>query len=948
MMVVRRPRDGSPDPGGLNLYRRAGDWVMSTLVDRAAETAALAAALAAVRDGLRGVVVLRGEAGVGKTALLDWAAGQAGDMQVARVAGVQAEMGMGFAGLHQLLAPFLGGLDGLPGPQRQALGSAFGLVDGPPPDRFLVGLAALTLLTDAAADRPVLCLVDDAQWLDQVSVEVLGVIARRLYADRVGVLFTVRDGSDGSDGAAGLAGLPELTLGGLPGAAAGELLAVSAAAPVDGRVSAQIVAEVAGNPLALVELAGELTPAELSGAVALDWPLRFGGRLEELYLSRVRALPAGTQMMLLVAAADPSGDPALVAKAAGLLSIDPEAGEAAGVERLVSWEPRVRFRHPLIRSAAYYAAPAGARRRAHAALAAFTDPELDPDRRAWHLAEAAAGPDEQVATELVRSAGRAQARGGLAAAAAFLERAAALTPDLTRRGGRALAAAEANVRAGGFSRARDLLATAETGPLDEFSSAQADLLRGQIAFASGLGSDAPSLMLKAAERLKLLDLDLARQTYVDAWQAAFFAGHLAGAGDLLEVSRAVRALPPPTHPPRLVDLALDGFALLVTDGPTAAAPALRRATSAFESPDIPAEEILRWGFVATVADEALWDDGGWPVTVRQVQLAREAGALVQLPILLNRMGANAVWNGDFTAATSLIAEADAVREATGTPLAPYAAMILAAFRGNQAEAAPLIRSALEQAAAGGQGLAATVANWVAAVLYNGLGRYEEALAAAQEASKHKHVYHAVWALPELIEAAARAGNPRVAKEALDRVTQTARAGGTEYGLGIEARCRAVLGEGEAAERHYGEAISRLGRSRRRPELARTHLLYGEWLRRERRRREARDQLAAAVEMFDAMGMEAFAGRARAELRATGERARARGPGAPDVLTPQEAQIARMVAGHLTNREIAARLFISASTVEYHLRKIFRKLGVTSRGQIARTLQDHEETPSWPG
>jgi DNA-binding CsgD family transcriptional regulator len=916
---------------------------MSTLLGRAAETAALAAVLAAVRGGLSGVLVLCGEAGIGKTVLLEWAAGQADDMQVARVTGVQAEMGLGFAGLHQLLVPFLDGLDGLPRPQRRALGSAFGLVDGPPPDRFLVGLAALTLLTDAAAGRPVLCLVDDAQWLDQVSVEILGFIARRLYADRVGVLFTVREGSGAP---AGLAGLPELTLGGLPVEAADELLAVSAAAPVDGRVSAQIVAGVAGNPLALVELAGELTPAELSGAVALEWPLRFGGRLEELYLSRVRALPADTQMLLLVASADPSGDPALMAKAAGQLGIDPEAGEAAGVERLVSWEPWVRFRHPLIRSAAYYAAPVGARRRVHATLAAFTDPELDPDRRTWHLAEAAAAPDEQVATELVRSADRAQACGSLAAAATFLERAAALTPDPTRRGVRTLDAAEANVRAGAFGKARDLVATVEAGPLDELASARADLLRGQIAFGSGLGSDAPPLLLKAAKRLEPLNLDLARQTYVDAWQAAFFAGHLAGAGDLLEVSRAARALPPPAPPPRVVDLALDGFARLVTDGPAAAAPVLRQATRAFASADIPAEEILRWGFIATVADEALWDDGGWRVTVRQVQLAREAGALVQLPILLNRMGVDAVWSGDFTAATSLIAEADAVREATGAPLAPYAAMMLAAFRGNQADAAPMIESAVEQAAAGGQGLAATVANWVAAVLYNGLGSYEEALAAAREASEHGHAYQAVWALPEFIEAAVRTGHPHIADEALDRVTETARAGGTEHGLGIEARCRALLSEGEAAERYYGEAISRLSHSRRRPELARAHLVYGEWLRRERRRREARDQLRSAFEMFDAMGMEAFAGRARIELRATGEQARRRRPGVPEVLTPQEAQIARMVAEHLTNREIAARLFISASTVEYHLRKIFRKLGVTSRGQLARTLQDDKETPGW--
>jgi DNA-binding CsgD family transcriptional regulator len=906
------------------------------LLDRTTETAALARVLAAARDGLSGVLVLRGDAGIGKTVLLEWAAGQAHDMQLARVAGIQAEMGMGFAGLHQLLVPFLGGLDGLPGPQRQALESAFGLVAGSAPDRFLVGLAALTLLTDVAAGQPVLCLVDDAQWLDQVSVEVLGFVARRLYADRMGMLFTVRE-EEGPAGA--LAGLPELMLGGLPGEAAGELLAASAGTQVDGGVSAQVVAGVAGNPLALVELAEELTPAELSGAVPLAWPPRFGGQLEELYLARVRSLPSDTQMMFLVAAADPSGDPALVHSAAGQLGIGPEAGEAAGIQRLVSWQPRVRFRHPLVRSAAYYAAPAGARRRAHAALAAVTDPDADPDRRAWHLAEAAPEPDEDVAAELERSASRARARGGLAAAAALLERAAALTPDPVRGSERVLAAAQANLQAGAFGKACELLATAEAGPLEEFQAARADLLRARIAFASSLGSDAPPLLLKAAKRLEPLNLDLARETYVDAWQAAFFAGYLAGAGDLLEVSRAARALPAPTHPPRLVDLVLDGFALLGTDGPAAAAPVLRQATSAFASPDIPQEEILRWGFVATVADEALWDDDGWRVTVRQVQLARDVGALDQLPILLNRMAVETVWSGDFAAATLLIAEAGAVCELTGSRFAPVAAMMLAAFRGREAEAVPLIQSTIEQSTAGGQGVSVTVAHWVAAVLYNGLGRYEEALVAARQASALKHVYISVWALPELIEAAARTGNSRMAADALDRLTETTRAGGTEDGLGIEARSRALLSEGEAAEGYYREAIGRLSNARRRPEVARAHLLYGEWLRRQRRRRDARDQLRIAFAMFDGMGMEAFAGRARAELRATGERARARGPEGPGVLTPQEEQIARLVVEHLSNREIAARLFISASTVEYHLRKIFRKLGVSSRTQLSRTLRN---------
>ncbi|HEX6519724.1 MAG TPA: LuxR C-terminal-related transcriptional regulator [Streptosporangiaceae bacterium] len=914
------------------------------MLDRGTETAALEGVLAQVRDGLSGVLVLRGDAGIGKTVLLEWAAGQAPDMQLARMAGVEAEMAIGFAGLHQLLVPFLGGLDELPGPQRQALGSAFGLVAGPPPDRFLVGLAALTLLTDAAAARPVLCLVDDAQWLDQVSVEVLGFVARRLYADRVGMVFTVRN-EDGR--AVALAGLPVMAVAGLPAEPAGELLALSVGTRVDSRVRAQVVADVAGNPLALVELAGELTPTELSGAVPLAWPLRFGGRLEELYLSRVRTLPSDAQLLLLVAAADPSGDPALVHKAAGQLGTGLEAGEAAGTRRLVCWHPRVRFRHPLIRSAAYYAAPLEVRRQAHAALAAVTNPDADPDRRAWHLAEAAAGPDEQVAAALERSAGRAQARGGLAAAAEFLERSALLTADPTRYTERVLETAEANMRAGAFGKARNLLVAAESGSLDEFQGARVDLLRGQIAFASGFGSDAPPLLLKAAKRLEPIDLELARETYVDAWRAAFFAGYLAEAGDLLEVSRAARALPPPRQP-RMVDLVLDGFALLGTDGSAAAAPVLRQAASAFAGPDVLEDELLRWGFVATVADEALWDHEGWRVTVRQVQLARDAGALDQLSFLLNRMAVEAVWSGDFAAATLLISEAREVCEATGSRFAPVAAMMLAAFRGREAEAVPLIQSNIEQAIAEGQGVSVTIAHWGAAVLYNGLGRYDEALAAARQASEHEHVYISAWALPEFIEAAARTGNPRNLDDALDLLAGSARAGGTDFGRGIEARSRALLSEATAAEGHYREAIDLLGRGRRRPELARAHLLYGEWLRRQRRRRDARDQLRTAIEMFDSLGMEGFAARARTDLRPTGERVRPRDPGAPQLLTPQEEQIARLVTEHLSNREIAARLFISASTVEYHLRKIFRKLGVSSRAEVARSFRDDSGIPGRQG
>jgi DNA-binding CsgD family transcriptional regulator len=896
-------------------------WTVRSLLDRGREMAALEGVLAEVRDGLSGVLVLRGEAGIGKTMLLDWAARQADDMQLARMAGVQAETGMGFAGLHQLLVPFLGGLDGLPGPQRQALGSAFGLVAGPAPDRFLVGLAALTLLTDAAAEQPVLCLVDDAQWLDQVSVEVLGFIARRLYADRVGMLFTFREGERG---AAALAGLPELIIGGLPPEAAGELLAASADAPVDGRVSAQVVAGVAGNPLALVELAGELTPEELSGTVPLAWPLRFGGHLEELYLARVRALPADTRSLLLVAAADPSGDPGLVYQAAARLGAGAEAGEAAGTDRLVSWQPSVRFRHPLIRSAAYYAAPAGARRRAHAALAQVTDPGADPDRRAWHRAEATAGPDEQVAAELERSAGRAQTRGGLAAA-------------------------EANAHAGAFAKALELLATVEAGgsrPLDELQHARVSLLRGHIAHASGRGGDAPSLLLNSARRLEPFNLPLARRTYLSAWSAAAVAGHLARADVLLEVSRAARALPPPVEPPRPVDLVLDGLARLVTDGPAAAAPVFRQAVTVFASENFSRGEGLASGWMAAVF---LWDDdAGQALMAREVRQARAVGALEYLPIFLVPLAISAGWRGDFPAAASLIAEADAIAAATGIPIAPYAATFTAALRGDQAELTRLIETTVAEAEARGHGAAATSAHWAVALLHNGLGRYADALAAAEQTTQDANLYVSMWALPELIEAAVRTANNHTAAEALERLAETTRAGGTDFGLGLEARCRALLSEGGAAEACYREAVERLGRTRLRTEAARAHLVYGEWLRRQRRRRDARDQLRTAFEMFDSIGMESFAARARAELRATGEQAPRRGLGVREVLTPQEEQIGRLLTEHLSNREIAARLFISASTVEYHLAKVFRKLGVSSRGEVARSFRAGKENSGQQG
>ena len=608
----------------------------------------------------------------------------------------------------------------------------------------------------------------------------------------------------------------------------------------------------------------------------------------------------------------------------------------------------VRFRHPLARSAAYRLASVTERQEGHETLAEVTDPVADPDRRAWHRAQAAPGPDEDVAVELENSAGRAQARGGLAAAAAFLERAALLTSDPARYAERALAAAQAKLQAGAFGEALELLVAAEAGPLDAFQRARVDLLRGQIAFASGLGRDAPPLLLQAARRLEPLNLDLARETCLSAWMAAVFAGRMAGPVDLLEVSRAARALPPPTDPPRPVDLVLDGLALAATDGPAAAAPTLRQAVRVFAGPDITAEEGLRWGWFAQAAASALWDFDAWRAMLgRQVRLARDAGALDQLPIMLGALGVSAVWSGDFAAAASLITESDAVCKATGSRVAPYAAMYLAALRGHQAEAIPLIEAAIAEAAAEGQGVAATFAHWVTAILYNGLGRYADALAAAGQATQDAHLYTSMRALPELIEAAARSGNTGVAAEALERLAETTQAGGTDFGVGLEARSRALVSRGQAAEGCYREAIDRLGRTQLRPDLARAHLLYGEWLRRENRRADARAQLRTAHEMLDAMGMAAFSERAGHELRATGGIVRKHAVQVPSTLTAQEVHIARLARDGRTNPEIGTQLFLSARTVEWHLRNVFTKLGIGSRRELnaalARLAPDRQPT-----
>ena len=632
------------------------------LTDRRAECGALDRLVDAVGAGESRALVVRGDPGAGKTALLEYLAGRASDSryQVVRVVGVQSEMELAFAGLHQLCAPMLSRAGQLPVPQRDALLTALGVAAGPPPDRFLLGLAVLGLLSEVAGDRALMCLVDDVHWLDRASAQVLGFTARRLAADPVGLVFAAREPGEE------LAGLAELEVGGLRDDAARTLLESALAGPLDARVRDLIIAETRGNPLALLELPRGLTPAELAGGFGLPGATPLTGRIEDSFARQLEALPAETRRLVLLAAADPSGDRALIWRAAGRLGIPIQAAGPAAEAGLVEFGARVRFRHPLARSAAYRLAPIQARQEMHAALAEVTDPAADPDRRAWHRAQAAPGPDEEVAAELERSAERAQARGGLAAAAAFLERAVMLTADPARRAERALAAAQAHMHAGGFGNALDLLATAEAGVLDEFASARVDLLRGQIAFASSRGSDAPPLLLKAAKRLEPLNRDLARDTYLTAWMAATYAGHLAGAGDMLEVCRAAQALPPPEQASGPLDLLLEGLALLVTEGPAAAAPALRQAVSAFASADIPMSDRLQFGPMAQGAAIALWNEEGQrAILIRQVELARAVGALDQLPVDLVALAIDDAWRGDFAGASSLIAECDAVCAATG-------------------------------------------------------------------------------------------------------------------------------------------------------------------------------------------------------------------------------------------------------------------------------------------
>ncbi|HET7739771.1 MAG TPA: AAA family ATPase [Mycobacterium sp.] len=915
---------------------------------RARECAVLRDLLTGVKAGSGQVLLLRGEAGVGKTALLDFAVEQSAGFRISRVAGVESDMELAFAGLQQLCAPLMDHIDEIPEPQREALAVAFGRGVGPTPERFLVGLAVLSLMAVAASRQPLLFVIDDVQWLDEVSVQTLGFVARRLLAEPIALVFAIRD-----NGADVLTGLPELLIEGLSDSDARKLLDSVVMGRLDERVRDRIVAETRGIPLAVLEVPRNVSASELAGGFGNTGTRPSAGQIEEGFIRRIRSLPAATQLLVLAAAAEPLGDAALFLRTAEQLGIPVDAlapAEAAGV---IEFGPRMRFHHPLVRSAAYRAADVADRRAIHHALAQATDPELDPDRRAWHSANAAAGPDDAVAADLEISAGRAQVRGGVAAAAAFLERAAVLTADPVLRGSRAIAAAQAKRDAAASEAAYELLAMAELGPLTDHQRGQVARLRAQINFERSRGSgdtgprlsDAVSQLVAAARKLETLDGDLARETYVEALAAAMYSARCGHPAALAEVAEAaLAAVQRVAQLQRPIDFLLSGMASRITGGASAGADHLRTALELWcthaEQND---GQALGWITLAfpitqeTAADE-LWDD---EITHRlataMVGYAREAGALAVLPPALTYRAGVHVLAGEFATAATLLEEADSISLATGNSPVRYHSLMIAAWRGAPDDALRLIEAASADGAERGEGRLLGVAEYATAALFNGLGRYDEAFAAARKACEHEDLGFYSWCLFELIEAASRSGQQDTSTQALRLFEERAGASGTDWGLGALANAQALLADNEAADALFTEAIERFERTHVVLHLARARLNYGEWLRRVNRRLDARQQLNSAYEEFTRMGAQGYAERTRRELIATGEKVRKQQVGSGDELTAQEAQIARLAAAGFTNQEIGAQLFISTHTVEWHLRKVFVKLGITSRRQL-RSVQ----------
>ncbi|MFI5888909.1 AAA family ATPase [Actinoplanes sp. NPDC051513] len=910
------------------------------LFGREAECATLDAVLTGARGGRSASLVLRGEAGVGKTALLRYAESRA--PETLWISGVEPEAGFPYAALHRLLIPLLPGRERLPASQRAALEVACGLADGPPPDLFLVSLATLTLLAseNQAPEAAQLCIVDDAQWLDRESLRALAFVGRRLHAEGVVLLFGLR--ADGDDLGL-LAGVETREIAGLSPEAAVALLTDVVDTPVDPALAEHIARTTGGNPLALTDLGRELTTEQLSGSVPLPEPTPIGSRLEAHYSARTRAYPPATRTWLLLAAANAGGSSAQLIAAGRLLGAAPADAAPAETDRLITGSPPMAFRHPLVRSAVYGGETPVRRRDAHRAIAATITDSADADRRAWHLAAAADGPDETVAAELERRAGRAAARGGHTARATFLSRAAELTPDPPTRALRHVQAAEAALAAGAFARSLTLLDLVDESALPGPARGSALLTRataevnagvptGQrlgvaraLAAAEAFGDDrerAGRALVQAVEQV----IGAEFVSTVPEHEIAAAAGRLAGA-----------------DPAGVDELILAGYTAFTLGGYETGVPAMRRAVTAFVDPSTPDEVLLSRLTVGINFGNLIWeDDLKKAILDRAETAARRTGALYALDQVHYLGAMTESFLGRLDEADRHDAAGQRLRRALGMTADQelvWRHPELVTWR-DERNVKESVGAALGVFETLNLGALHSVTRFALAIRDNAEGQYASARDTLLGLMKLGRPHRYAWALPDLVEAALRAGDRRTAKLAFADLARSAGACGTPRALGLIERSRALLAPLDEAEPHYRAAIELLSGTLGHGDLARARLLYGEWLRRQRRRRDAREQLGAALEMFEQVRAEAFAERTRKEMRALGGTVPT--PVRNDdetALTPQEAAVARLARDGGTNAEIAANLFLSASTVDYHLRKVYRKLGVRSRRQLRESLHD---------